>query len=110
MLFLLDANVLITAHNDYYPVNRVPEFWDWLLHYAQEGHVKMPLEMFEEIKDGTGDPDKDLLFGWVKDQHVKDLSYQEGNHGTNDDPQSLSEDSPERVISMFNSISDCEIF
>lgn len=72
MLYLLDANVLITAHNDYYPVNRVPEFWDWLLHQAQEGHVKMPLEMFEEIKDGTGDAEKDRLFGWVKDGHVKD--------------------------------------
>lgn len=72
MLYLLDANVLITAHNDYYPINRVPEFWDWLLHQAQEGHVKMPLEMYEEIKDGTGDPEKDRLLGWVKDGQVKD--------------------------------------
>lgn len=72
MLYLLDANVLITAHNDYYPVHRVPEFWDWLLHHAQKGHVKMPVEMFEEIRDGSGDPEKDRLFGWVKDPHVKD--------------------------------------
>ena len=27
MLYLLDANVLITAHNLYYPIDAVPEFW-----------------------------------------------------------------------------------
>ena len=26
IVYLLDANVLITAHRDYYPVKRVPEF------------------------------------------------------------------------------------
>ena len=31
VLYLLDANVLIDANRDYYPVARVPEFWDWLL-------------------------------------------------------------------------------
>ncbi|MCY4508918.1 MAG: DUF4411 family protein [Acidobacteria bacterium] len=31
MLYLLDANVLIDAHRDYYPLGRVPEFWDWLI-------------------------------------------------------------------------------
>lgn len=27
MLYLLDANVLITASRLYYPVDQVPEFW-----------------------------------------------------------------------------------
>ena len=27
MLYLLDANVLITAHNLYYPIDSVPEFF-----------------------------------------------------------------------------------
>nr|WP_234706678.1 DUF4411 family protein [Ensifer aridi] len=27
-VYLLDANVLITAKNQYYPIHRVPEFWD----------------------------------------------------------------------------------
>ncbi len=31
MLYLLDANVLIDADRDYYPIDRVPEFWDWIL-------------------------------------------------------------------------------
>ena len=30
LLYLLDANVLITANRDYYSVKRVPEFWAWL--------------------------------------------------------------------------------
>ncbi|MDE0019943.1 MAG: DUF4411 family protein [Candidatus Poribacteria bacterium] len=31
MQYLLDANVLIDAKRDYYPMTRVPDFWEWLL-------------------------------------------------------------------------------
>lgn len=31
MLHILDANILIDANRDYYPMDRVPEFWEWLL-------------------------------------------------------------------------------
>ena len=41
MLYLLDANVLIDANRDYYPLERVPEFWDWLLDRAARQHVKI---------------------------------------------------------------------
>lgn len=30
------------------------------------GRVKIPLENFEEIKDGPKDQSKDLLFGWLQ--------------------------------------------
>jgi Domain of unknown function (DUF4411) len=72
VIYLLDSNVLITAHNTYYPINRVPEFWDWLLHHATDGHLKVPLELVEEIKDGTGDPEKDRLYGWLNEPAVRD--------------------------------------
>jgi Domain of unknown function (DUF4411) len=72
VLYLLDANVLITAHTTYYPLNRVPEFWKWLSHQASSGRVKIPLEIFEEVKDGTGDAEKDILFAWLRDEVVKD--------------------------------------
>ena len=49
MLYLLDANVLIDADRDYYAIERVPEFWDWLLEMATSGRVKIPEENFEEI-------------------------------------------------------------
>lgn len=69
MLYLLDASVLITASNLYYPLDRVPEFWSWLRHVGTQGHVKMPLEIYEEIKEGR---DADLLFAWIKEAETKE--------------------------------------
>jgi hypothetical protein len=71
MLYLLDANVLITAHSLYYPIDGVPEFWSWLVHKGSAGDLKMPLENYEEVKDGSTDEEKDLLFGWIKSEEVK---------------------------------------
>lgn len=71
MLYLLDANVLITAHNLYYPIDAVPEFWAWLVHKGGSGDLKMPLENYEEVKDGSTDEEKDLLFGWIKAAEIK---------------------------------------
>ena len=52
MLYLLDANVLIDASRYYYPIQRVPEFWSWLVHVEGRAEVKIPIEIYEEIKDG----------------------------------------------------------
>ncbi|WP_407528419.1 DUF4411 family protein [Methylobacterium oryzisoli] len=71
MLYLLDANTLITAHNTYYAVDRVPEFWDWLVHHGTSGRVKMPIEIYEEVKGGTGDAEKDKLFDRVQTKAFK---------------------------------------
>lgn len=70
MVYLLDASVLISAHNQYYPIDRVPEYWDWLRHHAAGGSVKMPIEIFEEIKDGP--KGEDLLFKWLGEDGCKD--------------------------------------
>lgn len=71
MLYLLDANVLITAANLYYRVDTVPEFWEWLAHKADAGDIKMPLETFEEVRDGSNDAERDLLFAWIQDDGNK---------------------------------------
>lgn len=71
MLYLIDASMLITASNSYYPLDSVPEFWEWLLYQAQSGNVKMPLEIYEEIKEGPDDEVKDLLFAWIQTPEVK---------------------------------------
>jgi Domain of unknown function (DUF4411) len=63
MLYLLDANVLITANSQYYPIDQVPEFWGWIQHQAIAGHVKIPLEVMEEIKEGRREGD--LLIDWI---------------------------------------------
>jgi hypothetical protein len=60
LLYLLDANVLIDANCDYYPVKRVLEFWEWLVFVVQSGHAKIPLEVYEEIRAGTDD-----LADWI---------------------------------------------
>jgi hypothetical protein len=70
MLYLLDASTLITANNTYYPVDGVPEFWEWLEHQATLGNVKMPLEIYEEVRDGPNGT-KDLLYGWIQTAAVK---------------------------------------
>ena len=49
MLYLLDANVLIDAIRDYYPLKRVPEFWKWLLNRCRAGEVKIPSEIYNEV-------------------------------------------------------------
>ena len=61
-LHLIDANVLIDANRDYYPIARVPQFWDWLVVMGQQGRVKVPLEIYEEIIVGN-----DALTSWLKD-------------------------------------------
>jgi hypothetical protein len=62
MLYLLDANVLIRAHEDYYPIDRIPQFWTWLLDRADAGQVKLPYEIYGEIAISTG-PLKNWLTG-----------------------------------------------
>lgn len=71
MLYLADASVLITANNFYYPIDRVPEYWEWLSYMGSQGHVKMPFEIFEEVKEGPDDAEKDLLFAWLQEDANK---------------------------------------
>src|SRR5687767_5899311 len=66
MLYLIDANVLIDAGRDYYPIERVPEFWEWLQSQGELGIVKIPEEMYEEVVLG-----KDPVATWLKKDSVK---------------------------------------
>jgi hypothetical protein len=63
MLYLIDANVLITADSTYYPIEQIPEFWDWLKYQSEQGHVKMPIEIIEEVKPGKSNVP---LMNWIK--------------------------------------------
>lgn len=66
-LYLPDANVLIRAHEDYYPIDRIPPFWDWLLEQAVQGRVKMPLQVYNEVA-----PFRGQLPEWLRQPHVRD--------------------------------------
>lgn len=48
-MFLLDADSLIRAHEDYYPIDRVPHYWEWLIAQGSAGKVKVPFEIHDEI-------------------------------------------------------------
>lgn len=67
MLYLIDANVLITANANYYPIDRIPPFWDWLYQEALDGHIKMPFEIHQEIAVSNKGPLKD----WITDPDVE---------------------------------------
>lgn len=69
MLYLLDANVLITANGTYYPVDQVPEFWSWVHHQATADRIKIPREIMEEIKAGR--KADDLLLNWICEPEIE---------------------------------------
>ncbi len=66
MLYLLDANTLIDANRDYYGIGQVDEYWEWLIHCGGQGQVKIPDEIFEELKAGS-----DALATWAKKDETK---------------------------------------
>lgn len=67
MLYLIDANVLVTANNQYYSLDRVPQFWDWIQAQAEAGTIKMPFEIHDEIARGNDD-----LAEWITLAHVRE--------------------------------------
>jgi len=73
LLYLLDANTLIDAKRDYYPIDRIPEFWEWLIFMGELGSIKIPIEVYEEFSD-TKDKDgkKDDLATWSERSEVQE--------------------------------------
>ncbi|NKB49849.1 MAG: DUF4411 family protein [Alphaproteobacteria bacterium] len=67
VLYLLDANVLIDANRDYYSIDRVPEFWGWLHHHGEQGNVAVPLDVYEEIREGN-----DALATWSRSEEFRE--------------------------------------
>ncbi|MFN3273057.1 MAG: DUF4411 family protein [Paracoccus sp. (in: a-proteobacteria)] len=66
MLYLLDANTLIRANADYYPIERIPQFWEWLIECGQAGRVKIPNEIADEVTAG-----RDEVADWLKSEDAK---------------------------------------
>lgn len=66
-MYLLDANSLITANATYYPISRIPQFWDWLIDKGRAGVVKIPNEIADEITTGS-----DAVSAWLKTIDAKE--------------------------------------
>lgn len=74
MTFFIDASAFIFSKDYHYQLDRVPEFWDWLLFHAESGTVKLPREIYDEILRQD-----DELKIWVHDNKealvIDDISY-----------------------------------
>lgn len=75
MLYLVDANIPIDANMYYYPLARVPQFWDWLAAMGRQGIIKIPREIFEEVALPRPE-DPDAVIGWML-EHQADLLLDE---------------------------------
>ena len=64
---------MIDAKRNYYPIDRVPEFWDWLVYLGRQKTIKIPREIYEEFSD-TKDKhgNKDKLAEWAEQQEIKE--------------------------------------
>jgi len=67
LLYILDTNVLINAKNYYYPIDRIPQFWGWLIKEGNAGRIKIPIEVDNEIKQKNDD-----LKNWISQEMVQD--------------------------------------
>jgi len=65
-LYLIDANAPIRANGDFYDLQRIPQFWEWLLVQADGGKVKMPREVYDEVSQSP-----DLLGQWMRQPEVR---------------------------------------
>lgn len=59
--FCLDTNALITAKDNYYGFDIIPQFWTWLEERVLSGVVYSPLAVYKEWMGGS-----DQLKDWVK--------------------------------------------
>jgi hypothetical protein len=66
LLYLLDANTLIRANADYYPIDRIPQFWDWLIECGNAGLAKIPNEIADEVTAG-----RDEVADWLRGANAK---------------------------------------
>lgn len=72
MLYLIDANTLINAKRDYFQMNRVPEYWAWLIYLGSENKLKIPKEIYSEFQDTRkADGSKDELAEWASSKDTK---------------------------------------
>jgi Domain of unknown function (DUF4411) len=68
MLYLVDANAIIHAKDQYFAIDQVPEYWAWLIYQGESGRIKIPREIFEEISPGRDKDDPFYL--WRRDKRT----------------------------------------
>lgn len=64
-MFLLDANVFITASRQYYSPDIAPTFWEWLAEQHAKGNVASVAAVRKEIDDSDGGRGTGHLETWA---------------------------------------------
>ncbi len=66
-LFVLDANVFIETHRNYYPFDICPGFWDGLIQHFRSGNLLSIDKVREELLDISKleDEEPDALYFWT---------------------------------------------
>jgi hypothetical protein len=57
--YLLDTNVFVQAHRNYYGLDLCPGFWDVLRHFQHQGRLQSLDRVRDEIREG------DALADWI---------------------------------------------
>jgi hypothetical protein len=76
-VYLLDANVPIEADETYYPLARIKPFWSWLINQGENGIIKIPRLIFNEITPPPGP-----LADWIRLDEVRKALVLEENPST----------------------------
>lgn len=69
-VYWLDANVFIQAKNGPYGFALVPKFWVFLSEQLEQGAIRCPKLVYDEVMDG-----KDDLAAWFKTRREKGLCH-----------------------------------
>ena len=91
-LFVLDANVFITAHRGYYTLDLCPGFWNCLIHHFHSGRI-LSIDRVRDELIGNGDELSDWVQDAPADMFVASLekpvidAYQEVMSWVHGDPQ-----------------------
>ena len=65
-MLVLDANVYISAHRNYYGLHLCPGFWSCLIHFCHEGRILSIDRVRDELVDH-----EDPLSQWVKNAPIE---------------------------------------
>ena len=70
-LYLIDANVIIDASEKYFATKCLSQYLDWLSVKVNQGTVKMPKKIYDEVQKSDGSPEANqILFTWLHQKEI----------------------------------------
>lgn len=82
--YILDANIFIDAHRQYYSFDICPGFWDWLERKHDEGSVFSIKKVYDELRDS-----EDKLSKWAEEMSERKFFKIDNDKATIDKVEEL---------------------